>query len=164
VFGQRADDKLKRVTATLPVCAGISGPTPTQLVPQFTFAPFVEGCRTGSCSKSWSSRPPIKRLAGCLSGLDGHANPVVFIYLPGYDDQLSCAKTCENLMGYNGCSTSKCWCSPEDFVPGGELYMSTWALRVFVLQRRFLPPRQLQSVYFPPTVFQKDLRTWLLWL
>ncbi|KAE9373707.1 hypothetical protein N431DRAFT_374318 [Stipitochalara longipes BDJ] len=47
-----------------------------------------------------------------------------FVNTPGYSDQLSCAQSCENFLGFNGCSTSKCWCSPENFVPGGEQSMA----------------------------------------
>jgi hypothetical protein len=63
-----------------------------------------------------------------MSSLVGAEIP--FVNIPDYQDQLSCAQAWENLLTYDGCSTSKCFWSPENFVPGGEQVMATCLLTV----------------------------------
>lgn len=65
-------------------------------------------------------RSVIRIMSGTLD-----LNEFPFFNIPGYQDQLSCAQACENFLAFNGCSTPKCFCSPENFIPGGEKAMAT---------------------------------------
>ena len=96
-------------------------------------------------------RSVIRTMSGILD-----LNEFSLFNIPGYQDQLSCPQACENFLGFNDCSTSKCICTPQNFVPGGEKAMATCLPTVCSSSQVAAAKRPLQRVFSRYIVLRKD--------